>query len=347
MGRSSFASTWPSNPHPIRRHNFGLNDKHQTTARMRNPKVSVGLPVFNGEKYLKQSLDSLLGQNFQDFELIISDNASTDGTAELCQAYAAKDRRIRYYRNEFNVGAVPNYIRVFELSRGEFFKWCSHDDVCLRGFLSRCYETMEAAPPSVVLVYPQCQLIDEFGGVIGPAPDCIESKAKYPHQRLAMVLRRLGVTYPLWGLIRTDALHKIQLTGTVFYWDALLLIELSLIGQIWEVSEVLSQQRCHPGNSLAICSSKQGDAISTHPDKLDRKTRQALRAWTDASAKSDRIWLPIHEERYWEYAKRIHHARLTASEAFLCYFTLVAVSYWRRFRTFGGYWKRRLTEGTG
>src|SRR5436190_12174806 len=97
---------------------------------MRDPIVSIGLPVFNGERYLRQALDSLLGQDFQDFELIISDNASTDRTAEICRAYVAKDRRIRYYRNESNIGSAPNYRRVFELARGEFFKWCSHDDVC-------------------------------------------------------------------------------------------------------------------------------------------------------------------------------------------------------------------------
>ena len=314
---------------------------------MRDPIVSIGLPVFNGERYLRQALDSLLGQDFQDFELIISDNASTDRTMEICESYAAKDSRIRYYRNESNIGAVPNYIRVFELARGEFFKWCAHDDICHPRFLSRCVEIMDSSPPSVVLVYPQCEMIGELGEVRGRLPDCIESKAKHPHQRVAQVLRHVSYSYPIWGLLRADTLRKVELTGSVSYWDALLLIELAVLGEIWEVPEVHFQLRCHVENSLAICSSKRDSARCTHPEKFDRKTREALRVWTDPSAPRKKIWLPLREERYWEYAKRIHHAGLTASEACLCYFTLVAVCYWRRFRTFGGYWKRKLIEGTG
>src|SRR5882762_3625197 len=100
---------------------------------MNTPKVSVGLPVYNGEKYLRLALDSLLKQEFKEFEVVISDNASTDGTAEICKRYAEKDKRIRYHRNHSNIGAGPNYKKVFDLSGGEFFKWCAHDDICHPG----------------------------------------------------------------------------------------------------------------------------------------------------------------------------------------------------------------------
>src|ERR1700757_1973550 len=113
---------------------------------MAKPKVSIGLPVYNGEKYLVQALNSLINQDFEDFEIIISDNASTDGTADICRTYASTERRIRYYRNESNIGSAPNYRRVFELARGDFFKWCSHDDICLPGLLSRCLQVFESAP---------------------------------------------------------------------------------------------------------------------------------------------------------------------------------------------------------
>jgi glycosyltransferase involved in cell wall biosynthesis len=87
------------------------------------PRVSIGLPVFNGEKYLAEALDSILSQTYRDFKLIISDNASTDRTEQICREYAAKDRRIRYYRNEKNIGAPKNFNRVFELSSGKYFRW--------------------------------------------------------------------------------------------------------------------------------------------------------------------------------------------------------------------------------
>src|SRR5436853_274761 len=113
---------------------------------MRDPKVSIGLPVFNGETYLAGALNSFLSQDYEDFELIISDNASTDQTAAICKEHAAKDNRIRYYRNETNIGASPNYNRVFQLARGEFFKWGAHDDECHPTLLRRCLEIFRDGP---------------------------------------------------------------------------------------------------------------------------------------------------------------------------------------------------------
>jgi glycosyltransferase involved in cell wall biosynthesis len=99
------------------------------------PKVSIGVPVFNGENYLAQALESILAQDFADFEVIISDNCSTDKTPEICTSFAKRDSRVKYFRNDSNIGASPNYNRTFELSRGEYFKWCAHDDRCGRAFL--------------------------------------------------------------------------------------------------------------------------------------------------------------------------------------------------------------------
>ena len=94
------------------------------------PRVSVGIPVFNGERFLAETIESILAQTFKDFEIVISDNASTDRTEEICRSYAARDPRIRYNRNDTNRGAAWNHNRVFELARGEYFKWQSHDDFC-------------------------------------------------------------------------------------------------------------------------------------------------------------------------------------------------------------------------
>ncbi len=110
------------------------------------PPVAIGLPVFNAEKYLSQAVDSILAQTFSDFHLIISDNASTDRTQEICQAYAAQDNRIRYSRNHRNLGASPNFNRVFELSSHQYFKWAPHDDMIAPEFLARCVNSIRILP---------------------------------------------------------------------------------------------------------------------------------------------------------------------------------------------------------
>jgi glycosyltransferase involved in cell wall biosynthesis len=309
---------------------------------MTRPRVSIGLPVYNGAKYLQQSIESLLGQDVDDLELVISDNASTDETEAICRSYAAKDSRLRYWRNAANVGSARNYRRVFELSRGEFFKWCSHDDVCRPAFVRRCLETFDAEKPSVVLVYPLCELIDESGRVIGRASGSAEARHPRPHRRLARVLRNYSWAYPIWGVIRAETLRRTGLTGSVWYWDEVLLTELALYGEIVEVPEALSEQRCHDDNALTRLSAAQGPAVAHDPRKANRATRLALRAWTDPLSARGRIWWPNQEEHYWEYAKRIHRSSLPISEKLLCYQVIPLVCYWTRMRKVGGAWKQRL-----
>jgi glycosyltransferase involved in cell wall biosynthesis len=306
------------------------------------PRVSVGLPVYNGAQYLRAAVDSLLNQEFEDFELIISDNASTDDTEAICRAYAAKDRRIHYRRNATNIGSARNYRQVFELARGEFFKWCSHDDICNTVFVRRCLEVFDSSPPSVILVYPLCDLIDESGQVVGRARGSVETRQPRPHRRLAHVLGNFSYAFPIWGLIRTQALRKTGLTGSVWYWDEVLLAELSLYGEIVEVPEVLSAQRCHKGNALTRYSATQGAEVAHNPSKANRTTRRALRAWTDPLSAGGRIWLPNQEEHYWEYAKRIHRSSLSWREKLLCYQVVPIVCYWSRLKKVGGTWKRKL-----
>jgi glycosyltransferase involved in cell wall biosynthesis len=108
-----------------------------------NPKVSIGLPVYNGENFIREAIDSILGQIFCDFELIISDNASSDGTEEICRSYAGRDQRVRYYRNEENIGSSGNYTRVFLLAKGKYFKWTAHDDICKPDFIEKCIEVLD------------------------------------------------------------------------------------------------------------------------------------------------------------------------------------------------------------
>jgi glycosyltransferase involved in cell wall biosynthesis len=130
------------------------------------PLVSIGLPVYNGAKYLKLALDSLLAQSYTNFEVIISDNASTDGTQQICKEYAAKDNRIHYYRNEKNTEAPVNFNRVFNLSSGKYFKWAADDDTQAPDYLRKCVQTLEG-DDSVALCHSKTIRIKENGEVAG------------------------------------------------------------------------------------------------------------------------------------------------------------------------------------
>ena len=128
------------------------------------PRLSIGLPVYNGQDYLAESLDALLGQSYAEFELIISDNASTDGTAEICRQYQQQDTRIRYLRQPRNIGAAPNHTFVFEQSRGELFKWAAADDLYARDLIESCVEALDEHP-DVVLAHSWTAAVDSQGTV--------------------------------------------------------------------------------------------------------------------------------------------------------------------------------------
>ena len=123
------------------------------------PRVSIGMPVFNGEAFVSQAIQSLLEQTYVDFELIISDNASTDSTERICRKYALQDSRIRYVRNSENVGLESNFQRVFDLSQGEFFMWAAHDDLWEPEFIEELVELLERSPDAA-LAFCRFDIID-------------------------------------------------------------------------------------------------------------------------------------------------------------------------------------------
>src|SRR5262249_32665058 len=135
-----------------------------------SPLVTIGLPVYNSARYLRQSLDSLLAQTCADFVLVISDNASTDDTSLICQTYAATDARIRYFRNPTNIGNPRNFNRVFELTTTPYLKWSTGDDFWEPSFLARALEVMER-DTAVALCYPKTWIVDAEGGNRTPYED--------------------------------------------------------------------------------------------------------------------------------------------------------------------------------
>ncbi|TIR43005.1 MAG: glycosyltransferase family 2 protein, partial [Mesorhizobium sp.] len=130
--------------------------------RSKSPRVSLGMPVYNGENFVFEAIQSILKQDFDDFELVITDNASTDRTADICLEFARRDKRVRYVRNARNLGAGANFNRAFELSSGAYFKWCAHDDVLGSGFLMDCVRALDGDSRHVI-AYPRLLGIDETG----------------------------------------------------------------------------------------------------------------------------------------------------------------------------------------
>ncbi|MDH3217708.1 MAG: glycosyltransferase [Candidatus Krumholzibacteria bacterium] len=216
----------------------------------RGPFVSIGVPVYNGEAFLQEALNSILSQTYTDFELIISDNASTDRTEQICRTCASRDTRIRYMRNETNVGAAENYNIVFKASNGRYFKWASHDDVCAPEFLERCLAVLENED-STVLCYPTTVIIDEKGKHLRTYQEEIEYLEPAPAERLRSWLFRRpgGECNAVFGVIRSSVLAQTHLIGKYMASDLILLGELVLRGRVRKISDPLFLRRDHPSTS--------------------------------------------------------------------------------------------------
>jgi len=215
------------------------------------PLVSVGLFVYNGERFLEQTLQSILNQTLTDFELIISDNASTDRTGEIAEAYAKRDDRIRYYRSAKNMGAGWNVRRVYELATGKYFKQAAADDLLEPHFLQRCVEILESDPDCVV-AYARTKEVDENGTFIKNYVTPINTDSSDPVARFHEILMTGGhMCYPVFGVMRISALHQIPPQGSYVNADGVLLARMSFLGRFHEIPEYLFISRRHSGQSAA------------------------------------------------------------------------------------------------
>lgn len=226
------------------------------------PTVSVGMPVFNGAHWIKQSIDSLLDQSFQDFEIIVSDNASTDDTDAICRSYAARDNRVRYYRNERNRGAVANYNAVFEYASGRYFKWASSNDYCAPEFLARCVDVLEQRD-DVVLCYPRCRLFDSAIEEAENYDDNLDLQDDDAPTRFKRLLANIRLNNVMNGVIRADALGRTKLISTHYSADINMMAELVLHGKFVEVPEYLFYRRM---DRLASTRLKSAQEVLAHHD---------------------------------------------------------------------------------
>jgi glycosyltransferase involved in cell wall biosynthesis len=210
------------------------------------PLISVGLPVYNGERYVGKAIESVLAQTFPDFELVICDNGSTDGTERICRDYVANDGRIRYFRNATNVGAAANFSRVFEISTGQYFRWLSADDLIAPTALERCLNALES-DRKAALACGKAAFIDAQGKILGPY-DAVQSlEHDSPVDRFRAVMQQDPQCHAVYGLIPKDILKRTRLLGPFAGSDNTLLAELALYGRFVEVPELLFFRRLHPG----------------------------------------------------------------------------------------------------
>jgi glycosyltransferase involved in cell wall biosynthesis len=208
------------------------------------------MPVYNGERFIEEAISSILDQTYRDFELIISDNASTDKTQQICEYYCQKDPRIKYYRNKKNLGAAWNYNNVYKLSIGKYFKWAAHDDVCAPTFIEKCVKELDKNE-SVVLCYPKTLIIDENSNVIKKDSKSLHLIWGRPNKRFKnYLLNTGGECNAVFGLIRSNALRKTLLIKDYVGADAILLGNLALLGKLYEAKEDLFYRRDHPGTSI-------------------------------------------------------------------------------------------------
>jgi glycosyltransferase involved in cell wall biosynthesis len=238
-------------------------------------RVSIGLPVYNGERYLAEVIESILAQSYTHFELIISDNASTDNTADICKAYLTNDSRIRYIRNPKNMGAAWNYNRLVHLAKGEYFKWAAHDDLYDEDFLLKCVNVLDQNSDSV-LCFSHVIDIDENGNFMRRYNHSLDTYSERPYRRFHDLLCRYHNCLQVFGLIRTSCLVKTRLIASYAASDRALLAELSLLGRFIEIPENLFLHREHKSRSTR--ANPTWESFSEWFDPRNRK-RLNLPSW--------------------------------------------------------------------
>lgn len=235
---------------------------HGSGKRMK-PKVSIGLPVFNGADFVGDAIKSIRAQTFADFELIICDNASTDDTEEICRSHAAEDDRIRYIRHSENLGASANFSHVFNESRGQYFKWHGHDDMLEPEYLEKLVKVLDE-DEECVLVFPRSVMVDSENQESWCFLEYLACDSAKPEHRLAAWLApwKDDFTNPVFGLVRRDVMATTELLAPYLASDRVLIAHLTLLGKCRMVPECLFRRRIHTAMST-----------EAHKNKAD------LRAW--------------------------------------------------------------------
>lgn len=291
------------------------------------PLISVGVPVHNGENFIEKALDSILGQTYTNFELIICDNVSGDRTPDICKWYRDQDKRVTYHRNEKNIGPTNNFNRTFKLASGTYFKWAAHDDVIAEEFLARCLDVLEA-DPSVVVCSALTGSIDEEGELQHVWRHSMRTDSYKTHERFYDLLYHPH-RQALYGLIRSSALRETSLLRGFNDSDGNLLVELALRGRLVELPELLFFDRVHP-DKYTVSIKDAGP--------------EARAAWFNPQSEPSPFRFPKWRGTY-GYWWALWHAPLTKKERARCIADLL---YWMgvRWRPLAGELKNNARRAT-
>jgi glycosyltransferase involved in cell wall biosynthesis len=301
------------------------------------PRLSIGLPVYNGENYLAESLDALLGQSYEDFELIISDNASTDGTADICRRYGKQDSRIRYVRQPRNIGLSPNHNFVFQRSRGELFKWASADDLYARDLLQSCVAALDEHR-DVVLAHAWEAAIDGTGNVTQSMEYPLATDSPRAPERFRSILfgssglfersilfgssglsesndadghglvrvdnRGILRACDVYGVIRADVLRRVAPLGSYHHADRIVACEIALHGPFHMTSDWLYFRREYPDRAYNASPKVRTRCAVQDPARANRLRHPTAR---------------LLAEYFWGYVAAIRRAPLSSADRQECY----------------------------
>ncbi len=292
------------------------------------PRLSIGLPVYNGEDYLAASIESLLGQSYEDFELIVSDNASTDGTGGICRGYVNRDPRVRYIRQPRNIGLSANHNFVLQQARGEFFKWAAADDLYGRELLRCCVDALDEHP-DVVLAHAWEAAIDGAGNVTQAmdyplatdsprAPERFRSflfgssglfESNNPKARGMVRVDNRGILRACdeYGVIRTSVMHQIAPQASYHHADRIVICEIALHGRFHMTPEWLYFRRDTPDRAY-----NRSPKIRSRCEVMDPARTNRLRHPT----------VRLVAEYLWGYVGAIQRAPLSEVDRRECYRSL-------------------------
>lgn len=232
------------------------------------PRVSIGVPVFNGARFLEHALDSLLAQTLQDVEIVISDNASTDETEVICKRAMARDPRVRYWRSPVNRGLVWNHRRVLAMATGEYFMFAPHDDWFAPEYVERCVMALQA-DPEISYVVAETILVDEAG---------VEMGREVARQRLAdpspttrfwdVLVVQGGINW--YGVTRRALLAHIHAYRPLPRGERIVLAELALWGKFHRIDGDLYYRRIHDNQNTMLRFDRGAETRALDPSRTGR-----------------------------------------------------------------------------
>jgi glycosyltransferase involved in cell wall biosynthesis len=234
-----------------------------------NPLVSIGLPVYNGERDLPRALDCLLAQDYDNFEIVISDNASTDSTRQICEEYAARDARIKLSFNNTNIGIIANFESVLEKANGSYFMWAAHDDLWSKSFVREMVKELEGHRDASVAM-SAVERLHENGsaGDVVRFEDAANPNSITTFQLVMALAHGSPHHYFIYGLFRRDFLRRaFKNFPSVIASDRLLMIQIAMSTRFRYVDEVLHTRY-----------------INDKPIAVRYKDEEFGRAWHDRNA---------------------------------------------------------------